>query len=223
MKYDFIYLASQSPRRQELLKQIGVRFELLLPSHYENAEALELPMANEKAIDYVQRVTLLKSMAALHRWQLLHQSNPKFVWAPIICADTTVSLPGSPATEILGKPTDATHSTEMLNMLNGKIHHVYSAVAITRDEKTPPHCVVQKSQVQFKELSPHQIHAYVDTGEALGKAGAYGIQGMAASFIQTIQGSYSGIMGLPLYETSELLKEANVHFGLSTNEPRNPH
>ena len=131
MKYNFIYLASQSPRRQELLTQIGVRFELLLPSHYENAEALELPMANEKAIDYVQRVTLLKSMAALHRWQLLHQSNPKLVWAPIVCADTTVSLSGSPATEILGKPTDVTHATEMLNMLAAKVEAgrqlVYSA------------------------------------------------------------------------------------------------
>lgn len=221
MKYPFIYLASQSPRRQELLKQIGARFELLLPGNNIDAEALELPMANEKALDYVRRVTLLKSLTALKRWQELKAMRGQLDWAPILCADTTVSLSGSPHTEILGKPLDAAHATEMLKILSGKTHEVYSAVAITGHEKMPAHCIVQKSQVQFQELSIKQIHDYVNTGEAIGKAGAYGIQGIAASFIQSIQGSYSGIMGLPLYETAKLLKEVNVHFGLNTNEPRN--
>jgi septum formation protein len=221
MKYPFIYLASQSPRRQELLKQIGVRFELLLPENNADAEALELPIANEKALDYVRRVTLAKSLAALKRWQELKRTHGQMDWAPILCADTTVSLSGSPHTEILGKPLDAAHATEMLKTLSGKTHDVYSAVAITSHEKMPTRCVVQKSRVQFGELGVKQIQDYVDTGEALGKAGAYGIQGVAASFIQSIQGSYSGIMGLPLYETSELLREANVCFSLNTNEPRN--
>lgn len=221
MKHPFIYLASQSPRRQELLTQIGVRFELLLPRNNDDAETLELPVAHEKALNYVQRVTLAKSVAAVQRWQELKRTQPQLAWAPILCADTTVSLAGSPVTEILGKPRDATHAVEILKMLNAKTHCVYSAVAITCHKEAPAHCLVQTSQVQFGELSIQQIQDYVDTGEALGKAGAYGIQGMAASFIQRIQGSYSGIMGLPLYETAELLKEANVHFGLNANEPRN--
>lgn len=221
MKYQFIYLASQSPRRQELLAQIGVRFELLLPRNSEDAEALELPITNEKAFDYVRRVTLAKSVAALQRWQELKRIQSQLAWAPILCADTTVSLAGSPLTEILGKPRDAAHAIEILKTLSNKTHDVYSAVAITSHEKEPAHCLVQKSQVQFRELSIKLIQDYVDSGESLGKAGAYGIQGMAASFIQSIQGSYSGIMGLPLYETAELLKEANVHFGLNKNEPRN--
>ena len=222
MKYDFIYLASQSPRRQELLAQIGVHFKLLLPSRNENPESLEIPLAHEKAIDYVQRVTLAKSEAALERWQALQQNNPQFTWAPILCADTTVSLPGSLDTEILGKPTDAAHATQMLHQLSGKSHDVYSAIAIIIDTHSPAICLVQKSQVEFAALDTATIKSYVHSGEAFGKAGSYGIQGIAASFIKTIQGSYSGIMGLPLYETAKLLRQAHVHFGLNSYEPRDP-
>lgn len=221
MQYEFIYLASQSPRRQELLAQIGVRFELLLPSKDENTEVLEIPLAHEKAIDYVQRVTLAKSVAAWQRWQEQKCTNPKLVWAPILCADTTVSLAGSPATEILGKPTDDANAFEILRMLSGQTHDVYSAIAITIDQKSSALCIVQKSQVTFSELSTQQIQSYIATGEASGKAGAYGIQGAAAAFIKSIHGSYSSIMGLPLYETTQLLLQAHVRISLNTYEPRN--
>ena len=112
---NFIYLASQSPRRQELLKQIGVRYEMLLPTTGEDAEAIEIPLPHEKAYDYVTRVTLAKASLALTRWK-----NRNLPWAPILCADTTVSLPNSESGEILGKPTDATDAYRILEMLSGK-------------------------------------------------------------------------------------------------------
>ena len=201
----FIYLASQSPRRQELLKQIGVRFEMLLPSADEDSESIETPLPHEKARVYVERVTLAKSAAALSRWR---KSN--LPWAPILCADTTVSLPNSPGGEILGKPSDAADAARILNMLSGKVHEVLTAVAIAIDPAQTPTALVQVSQVQFADLSPEQINSYIASGEPFGKAGAYGIQGLGGSFIPSIQGSYSGIMGLPLYETQQLLKIAGL-------------
>ena len=202
----FIYLASQSPRRQELLKQIGVRFEMLLPSSYEDSEGIETPLPQEKARAYVERVTLAKSAAALSRWQ---KSN--LPWAPILCADTTVSLPNSPDGEILGKPNDAADAARILNMLSGKVHEVLTAVAITIDPAQRPTTLVQASQVQFAKLSQAQIDAYIASGEPFGKAGAYGIQGLGGAFIPSIQGSYSGIMGLPIYETQQLLEIAGLN------------
>ena len=199
----FIYLASQSPRRQELLKQIGARFEMLLPTPDEDSEGIEIPLPHENARAYVERVTLAKSAAALARWQ---KSN--LPWAPILCADTTVSLPNSPDGEILGKPVDAVDAARILNMLSGKAHEVLTAVAITATPTQKPTVLVQVSQVQFAELSPEQINAYIASGEPFGKAGAYGIQGLGGAFIPSIQGSYSGIMGLPLYETQRLLEIA---------------
>ena len=201
----FIYLASQSPRRQELLKQIGVRFEVLLPSADEDSEGIEAPLPQEKARVYVERVTLAKSVAALSRWQ---KSN--LPWAPILCADTTVSLPNSPDGEILGKPSNAVDAARILNMLSGKAHEVLTAVAITPAPTEIPKILVQVSRVQFAELSPTQIDAYIASGEPFGKAGAYGIQGLGGAFIPSIQGSYSGIMGLPIYETQQLLKIAGL-------------
>ena len=201
----FIYLASQSPRRQELLKQIGVRFEMLLPSSDEDSEGIETPLPQEKARAYVERVTLAKSAAALSRWQ---KSN--LPWAPILCADTTVSLPNSPDGEILGKPNDAADAARILNMLSGKVHEVLTAVAITIDPAQRPTALVQASQVQFVKLSQAQIDAYIASGEPFGKAGAYGIQGLGGAFIPSIQGSYSGIMGLPIYETQQLLEIAGL-------------
>ena len=201
----FIYLASQSPRRQELLKQIGVQFELLLPTPDEDSEGIETPLLNEKARFYVERVTLAKSAAALSRWQ-----NSGLPWAPILCADTTVSLPNSFDGEILGKPTDAADAKRILSMLSGKVHEVLTAVAITTTPTQKPTALVQISQVQFAELSPEQIDAYIASGEPFGKAGAYGIQGLGGTFIPSIQGSYSGIMGLPLYETQQLLEIAGL-------------
>jgi septum formation protein len=201
----FIYLASQSPRRQELLKQIGVRFEMLLPTSDEDSESIETPLPQEKARVYVERVTLAKSAAALTRWQ-----SSGLPWAPILCADTTVSLPNSPDGEILGKPSDTTDAARILNMLSGKVHEVLTAVALTPAPTEIPKILVQVSRVQFAELSPIQIDAYIASGEPFGKAGAYGIQGLGGTFIPSIQGSYSGIMGLPLYETQQLLEIAGL-------------
>jgi len=201
----FIYLASQSPRRQELLKQIGVRFEMLAATPGEETESIEIPLPHEKACAYVERVTLAKSAAALERWQ-----KTGLVWAPILCADTTVSLPNSSDGEILGKPKDGADAARILQMLSGKIHEVLTAVAVTIDQHVAPLCLVQVSKVQFSELSKAQIDAYIASGEPFGKAGAYGIQGLGGAFIPSIQGSYSGIMGLPLYETAQLLERARV-------------
>ena len=201
----FIYLASQSPRRQELLNQIGVRFEMLLPTSDEDSESIETPLPQEKARVYVERVTLAKSTAALTRWQ-----SSGLPWAPILCADTTVSLPNNPNGEILGKPIDAVDAKRILNMLSGKEHEVLTAVAMTFTPIQKPTVLVQVSRVQFANLSPEQIDAYIASGEPFGKAGAYGIQGLGGTFIPSIQGSYSGIMGLPLYETQQLLEIAGL-------------
>ncbi len=203
--HSFIYLASQSPRRQELLKQLGVQFEMLLPSPEEDSESIEIPLPHEKARDYVERVTLAKSTAALQRWKVR-----ELPWAPILCADTTVSLPDDPAGEILGKPADALDADRILTMLSGKVHEVLTAVAITPAPEIKPLCIVQVSKVQFAALSEQDIATYIASGEPFGKAGAYGIQGLGGSLIPSIEGSYSGIMGLPLYETRELLNRAKV-------------
>ena len=203
--HSFIYLASQSPRRQELLKQLGVQFEMLLPSPEEDSESIEIPLPHEKARDYVERVTLAKSTAALQRWK-----ERELPWAPILCADTTVSLPDDPAGEILGKPADALDADRILTMLSGKVHEVLTAVAITPAPEIKPLCIVQVSKVQFAALSEQDIATYIASGEPFGKAGAYGIQGLGGSLIPSIEGSYSGIMGLPLYETRELLNRAKV-------------
>ena len=201
----YIYLASQSPRRQELLKQIGVRFEMLAPDPSEDSESIEIPLPHEKARAYVERVTIAKSKAALARWQKLKQP-----WAPILCADTTVSLPHSQDGEILGKPRDAADATRILSMLSGKKHEVLTAVALTINPSDEPICLVQVSEVEFAPLSSEQIAAYIASGEPFGKAGAYGIQGLGGTLIPSIRGSYSGIMGLPLFETAQLLDRAQV-------------
>ena len=201
----FIYLASQSPRRQELLKQMGVRYEMLLPSPSEDSESIETPLPHEKASTYVERVTLAKSAAALFRWQ---QSG--LPWAPSLCADTTVSLPNSIDGEILGKPIDAVDAARILTMLSGRVHEVLSCVAVTINPTEKPIQLLQVSEVQFAELSPEQISAYIASGEPFGKAGAYGVQGLGGTFIPSIRGSYSGIMGLPIYETKFLLDRAQV-------------
>ena len=203
--FSYIYLASQSPRRQELLKQIGIPFEMLTAAPGEDTESLEIPLANEKARDYVERVTFAKSSVALARWQ-----NSGKPWAPILCADTTVSLPGNPAGEILGKPKDPADATRILNMLSGKVHEVLSAVVLVVNPRTTPLCLVQVSQVEFAHLSEAQITNYIQSGEPFGKAGAYGIQGLGGAFIPSIKGSYSGIMGLPIFEVNQLLDFAKV-------------
>ena len=203
--HTFIYLASQSPRRQELLKQIGIRFEMLLPSPDEDSESIETPLPQEKARTYVERVTLAKSAAALARWK-----KSDLPWAPILCADTTVSLPNHPNGEILGKPIDAADAIRILTMLSGKVHEVLSSVAVTLKPDENPMVLTQVSEVQFADLSTEQMNAYIASGEPFGEAGAYGIQGLGGAFIPSIRGSYSGIMGLPIYETQLLLNRAHV-------------
>ena len=209
--FPFIYLASQSPRRQELLKQIGVKYEMLAPEPVEDAESIEASHPNEKSRDYVARVTLAKSEAALERH--IERALP---WAPILCADTTVSLPGHLGGEILGKPFDAVDAERILKLLSGKTHQVLTAVALRISPTSEPVSIVQTSEVTFTKLSEDQIAKYIASGEPFGKAGAYGIQGLGSSLIESITGSYSGIMGLPLFETSQLFNLAQVTYPLST-------
>ena len=191
----FIYLASQSPRRSQLLEQLGVRHELLLPDDQEDAEALEAAHPNEAPAAYVQRVTQLKLDAALQR--LKRRGLPP---APVLCSDTTVAW----GRTIYGKPADAADASRMLSELSNKTHRVLTAVAIGSVQQRER--VLSESRVTFAAMTPHQIQAYVASGEPLGKAGAYAVQGRAASFIARISGSYSGIMGLPLFETAQLLR-----------------
>jgi septum formation protein len=190
-----IYLASQSPRRQSLLSQMGQGFVLLLPDPSEDVESLESTQAGESPLDYVQRVTALKLRAALDRWRLRGLS-----LAPILCADTTVAL----GSEILGKPQDRQQARDMLRALSGKTHSVLTAIAAA----TPleERHAISVSQVRFAAWRHSDLEAYLDAGEWEGKAGAYAIQGRAAAHIAHMEGSYSGVMGLPVYETSTLLK-----------------
>ncbi|CAN7261089.1 Maf family protein [Rhizobacter sp. LjRoot28] len=198
---DFIYLASASPRRRQLLDQIGVRHELLLPGPEEDAEALEAEQPGEQPSDYVARVTRAKLKAARERWQL--RGLPP---APILCADTTVSL----GRRILGKPVDAAQALATLKALAGKTHRVTTAVALAIGDKDT--MAINVSTVHMAAVSNERLAAYVASGEPFGKAGAYAIQSAAAAWISRIEGSYSAIMGLPLYETAELLQQAGVRF-----------
>jgi septum formation protein len=211
--HSFIYLASQSPRRQELLTQIGVKFQLLLADPSEDAESLEAQLPNEPALVYVQRVTLAKLTAAKQR---LHARGLDL--APILCADTTVALILEDNKEIiLGKPADQQDAKRILQTLSGKTHQVHTAVAVLGKphmNDVQPRLLISSSQVTFKSLTDEEINAYILTNEPMGKAGAYGIQGVGSCLISSISGSYSGIMGLPLFETSQLLNETGVQFSL---------
>ena len=193
----FVYLASQSPRRRQLLEQLGVPYELLLPDDSEDAEALEAVLENEAPAAYVKRVTNLKLDAAVARLE-----KRKLKPAPILCSDTTVAL----GRKIYGKPEDAQDARRMLAELSGHTHRVLTAVAIQSGRKRFD--ALSISKVTFEAMTQKQINAYVATGEPLGKAGAYAVQGGAARYITRIDGSYSGIMGLPIRETALLLKAA---------------
>ena len=193
---DFIYLASQSPRRRQLLEQIGVAHQLLLPDPHEDAEALEVVLPGEAPARYVQRVTGLKLDAAVARLKALDLPA-----APVLCADTTVAL----GREILGKPPDAREARAMLARLSGTTHRVLTAIAVQSGRRRL--AALSESWVRFAPMTAAQIRAYVDCGEPMGKAGAYGVQGRAAAHIEHIRGSYSGIMGLPLFETAQLLRQ----------------
>ena len=205
MPTDFIYLASQSPRRRQLLEQLGVRHELLLPAPDEDAEALEATIPGELPLHYVERVTRAKLHAA--RQRLRARGLPP---APILCSDTTVAL----GRRILGKPLDATDAVATLRLLSGRSHRVITSVALDwgRGGGDKEALATSVSHVRFAALSAARIAAYVDSGEPFGKAGAYAIQSAAAAWIAHIDGSYSGIMGLPLFETAQLLAKAKLTY-----------
>jgi septum formation protein len=192
---DFIYLASQSPRRSQLLDQLGVRHELLLPDPDEDTETIETARSSEAPARYVNRVTGLKLDAALER--LRRRGLPP---GPVLCSDTTVAL----GRVIYGKPADARDAARMLRELSGATHRVLTAVAIQQGRKRVH--ALSDSKVTFARLTPSQVRNYVASGEPVGKAGAYAVQGRAAAFISHISGSYSGIMGLPMHETAQLLR-----------------
>ncbi len=192
-----IYLASQSPRRRELLKQIGVNFEVLLirTDPRRKVDVDETAHASESAQDYVQRICEAKARAGWNA--LVFRNLPRF---PVLGADTAVVLDGC----ILGKPRTGDEAADMLGRLSGQKHRVLSAVALAFEDRVEMR--LSTSTVAFAELSRERILRYVISNEAFDKAGAYAIQGRAAAFVQRIEGSYSGVMGLPLYETIELLK-----------------
>ena len=196
---NFVYLASQSPRRRQLLEQLGVRYELLLAGAGEDTEALEAARTNEAPAAYVKRVTGLKLDAALARLEAR-----RLPPAPVLCSDTTVAL----GRVLYGKPVDQKDAERMLGELSGRTHRVLTAVAVQRGAKRFE--AVSTSRVAFEAMSDVQIRAYVASGEPMGKAGAYAIQGRVAMHVTRIDGSYSGIMGLPLWETASLLRAAGI-------------
>lgn len=192
-----IYLASRSPRRRELLAQIGVRFHLLLfrARPGEDAEVDEAPLADELPEAYVERLARAKVEAG---WRRMVQRNlPR---APVLCADTTVALDG----RIFGKPAGRDEAAAMLAALSGRSHAVLTAVALKQEDWMES--AVSRSEVRFKPLAAEEIAEYTATGECDDKAGAYAIQGRAALFVVHLSGSYSGVMGLPLYETGQLIE-----------------
>lgn len=219
-----LYLASESPRRQELLHQIGISHTVLRLPPVEGED--EPRRVNESPVDYVQRTALEKAQRAqqwlakvqpdglstrIEKSHAPHSTTPEHQRSlgqlqhlPILTADTTVAL----GEAILGKPLDAQHAASILKQLSGTTHTVYTAVVLAH--QTNIYTDLSISLVSFKHLSQEEIIEYIDTGDCFGKAGAYGIQGFAARFIRDLQGSYSGVMGLPLYETAKLLKTGKV-------------
>ncbi len=199
--FDFVYLASSSPRRAQLLQQIGVAHRPLLADADEDAEALEAERPGELPLAYVQRVARLKLAAA--RTRLAQRG---LTTAPILCADTTVAL----GRRIFGKPRDDAHAAQMLAALAGRTHRVITVVAVAAGRRS--WLQTSLSHVRFGALSSAAIARYIASGEPQGKAGAYAVQGRSAAFVERIEGSYTGIMGLPLFETAQLLARAGLRW-----------
>ncbi|MEN3371856.1 Maf family protein [Dechloromonas sp. ZS-1] len=198
-----LYLASRSPRRRELLHQIGVEFDTLAYSEgpYGHFETDETPLPDEDPVLYVERVTRAK---AEHGEVIVRERHlpPR----PILAADTTLAFEGG----IIGKPVDQADATAILKRLSGRTHRVLTGVAISFQGRTE--YVLSSSQVHFRPIDDEEIRHYVLSGEPMDKAGAYGIQGRAGLFVEHISGSYTGIMGLPVCETGELLKRFGWKF-----------
>ncbi len=185
-----ILLASGSPRRREILENLGFIVNKLF------AEIDETPHHNENAMDYVRRMAIEKNRAAVAQFGSTEQA--------ILSADTTVAFNGN----ILGKPDNAAHARDILHTLSGQTHQVLTAVCVSRAGQE--YITVQSSDVTFKPLSEAEIAAYIATGEPLDKAGAYGIQGLGGAFVAHLSGSFTGVMGLPVFETLALLRESGV-------------
>jgi septum formation protein len=195
-----IYLASKSPRRRELLKQIGVHYELLLMR--ETAPRVDIdesPLPGETPHVYIERVIKLKADTAK---RVLRER--KLTPRPILTADTIVTFDGA----ILGKPANRDAAMQMLKQLSGETHQVLTAVMVSNGEDERK--IVTTSFVTFDGLSESEMKRYIDSGEPMDKAGAYGVQGLAAKFISKLSGSYSGVVGLPLFETAKLLRDSGV-------------
>ncbi len=198
-----IYLASRSPRRRELLHQIHVNFEILLfrGGMREDVDVSEDVIAGEAPDDYVQRIAHAKALAGVER-----VGARRLMPHPVLAADTTIELDG----KVVGKPENADHAEQILAQLSGRAHRVLTAIAVADSDHVEHQLCV--SQVRFRQLDAGEIRRYVATGEPMDKAGAYAVQGRAGMLISEIHGSYSGIMGLPLYETSLLLAKFGYRF-----------
>lgn len=196
-----IYLASRSPRRRELLRQIGVTIDVLLlrEDARRAPDVDEAAHSGEAPADYIMRVARLKADAG---WRNIQRR--ALMIRPVLAADTAVALDG----EIYGKPRSPRHAEDILARLSGRTHQVLTAVVVMRDDQVET--ALSVSSVEFRALAPEEIHRYVMSREPLDKAGAYAVQGKAAAFIRTLSGSYSGIMGLPLFETAELLRRFDL-------------
>ena len=196
-----IYLASRSPRRRELLKQIGVSFESLLVREdlRRGVDVDETPLPDESPGIYALRIARAKAAMALQ--QIAQRGLPQ---RPVLAADTTIVFDD----QIIGKPQDEKDAARILRALSGREHQVLTAVALALKEQVETQISV--SGVWFRELTDVEIRRYLAIGEGLDKAGAYAIQGRAASFVTRVEGSYSGIMGLPLAETADLLQRFNI-------------
>ena len=192
-----IHLASRSPRRRELLTQVGVRFDSIVFRNppREDKEVDESPLAQETPAAYVERLACAK---AEHGWRIVGWR--KLPAQPVLAADTTLEFSG----EIIGKPVDAGDAARILRALSGRSHRVLTAVAVAFDGRVE--AALSVSEVRFGVLDKAEIERYVASGDPLDKAGAYGIQGRAAFFVESLTGSYTGVMGLPLFETGALLK-----------------
>ncbi|MFZ6675550.1 Maf family protein [Undibacterium sp. Xuan67W] len=197
-----IYLASKSPRRRELLRQIGIDFEVLLLRDLapRGPDVTEQVLPDELPYDYVSRVTQEKAEAA---WTIMQHR--RLAMRPVLAADTTVVIHD----QILGKPADHNEARAMLSQLSGQQHAVLTSIAVVSTQGRWH--LTQRSEVRFATLSEQEISDYCLSAEPYDKAGGYGIQGSAARFISHISGSYSGIMGLPLFETTQLLRQAGIH------------
>jgi len=198
-----LYLASRSPRRRELLNQVGIAFDTIVfrDGSRADSETDETPLGAEDPVVYVERVARAK---AEHGLKIVHER--KLPLRPVLAADTTLEFNGG----IIGKPVDLADAVAILRRLSGQTHRVLTGVAVTHLGRTE--YALSSSEVRFRNIDEHEIRHYVMTGEPMDKAGAYGIQGRAGLFVEYIAGSYTGVMGLPVCETGELLKRFGWQF-----------